>query len=80
MRMKLHEPNQLNIQTLEVKCANPWQGPVHVTVWAAYQVIWMKLLTKTNPGEARAFLRSHLKMYMTMFFLLLLWKQSKADS
>ena len=28
----------------------------------------MKLLKKTNQGEAQAFLRSQLKMYMTVFF------------
>ena len=50
MHVKLHEPKQLNNPTPEGSVQNPWQGLV--TSWAAYQIIWMKFLKKTNPGEA----------------------------
>ena len=58
---------------------NPWQGLV--TGWAAYQIIWIKLLKKTNPGEAHKLIfKIPVKNVHDSVFLLLLWKQSKADS
>ena len=70
MHAKLHEPKQLDNQIPGVQIPGRGQFMLRVE---------QRIIKKTNPGKAQVFLRSHLKMYMTVF-LLLLCKQSKADS
>ena len=72
MHAKLHEPKQLDNQIPGGRVQIPGRGQFMLRVE-------QRIIKKTNPGKAQVFLRSHLKMYMTVF-LLLLCKQSKADS
>ena len=66
--MKLHEPKQLNNQTPWGSVQTPGRGQFMLQVKQLTRSFEWNSLKKTNPGESQAFLRSHLKMYMTVFF------------